>query len=141
MARVTVLTEEHFHSSHLNVRERLLPKLYAEFKQKVAEISFRPLCRARTEISKDGDCAQPGSICSKGKPTSRRDRGYVLTAHGYIQGDERLFFDSPSGEAMTNSFFVAYDPISRAPYSMSWISGLCPILGRTIPRFRMPTLN
>ena len=62
MARVTVLTEEHFHSSHLNVRERLLLKLYAEFKQKVAEISFRPLCRATTEISKHGDCAQPGSM-------------------------------------------------------------------------------
>jgi phosphate-selective porin OprO/OprP len=34
----------------------------------------------------------------------------VLTAHGYIQGDDRLFFDSPSGEAYDKFLFRRIRP-------------------------------
>ena len=54
--------------------------------------------------------SKPVSFGSTGLVFSTKDRGYELTAHGYIQGDDRLSFDSPSGEVYDKFLFRRIRP-------------------------------
>jgi phosphate-selective porin OprO/OprP len=50
------------------------------------------------------------SFGSAGLILSTHDRRYKLTVHGYIQGDDRLFFESPTGEVYDKSLFRRIRP-------------------------------
>ena len=54
--------------------------------------------------------SKPVSFGSTGLVLSTKDGSYELTAHGYIQGDNRLFFDSPSGEVYDKFLFRRIRP-------------------------------
>ena len=54
--------------------------------------------------------SKPVSFGSTGLVLSTKDGSYELTAHGYIQGDDRLFFDSPSGEVYDKFLFRRIRP-------------------------------